>query len=198
MLYAQKTLILDKEDQLDDVVPTCDWGSVIISTRLSNLTSFGECVEVEGIGAEAGLELIVKSPEKRQQSLDESEFGEAQEIFKVLGEPPLALDQAGAYISYLRIPFSVYRQMIRKGLTDLFNKKLPGRALSSVKAGFNPYDLETFFRFPILSKLNFFEYYLCHYVVIAYRIPLSLGACRLPINGLGFMAIGSIRKIPFD
>ncbi|KAL7273354.1 hypothetical protein RUND412_003806 [Rhizina undulata] len=122
------------EDQLEELVPTCDRGSVIITTRLSNLTSFGECVELGGIGAEAGLELILKSSGKRHQSLDESELGEAREIVKASGELPLALDQAGACISYLRISFSVYRERFAKGLKDVFNKKLPGRSLSPAKA----------------------------------------------------------------
>ncbi|KAL7276091.1 hypothetical protein RUND412_000939 [Rhizina undulata] len=124
----------EKDDQLDDLLPACDWGSVIITTRLPNLTRFGECVEVVGIGAEAGLNLLLKSSGKPQPGLDESELGKAQEIVEVLGQLPLALDQAGAYISYLRISFSVYRERIRKGLKDLFNKKLPGRDLSSAKA----------------------------------------------------------------
>ncbi|KAL7269137.1 hypothetical protein RUND412_008210 [Rhizina undulata] len=123
-----------KEDQLDDLIPACDWGSVIITTRLSNLTSFGKRVELEGIGAEDGLELILKSSGKQQQNLNESERGEAREIVKALGKLPLALDQAGAYILNLRISFSSYRERLQKGLTDLFNKKLPGRALSFAKA----------------------------------------------------------------
>ncbi|KAL7266267.1 hypothetical protein RUND412_011193 [Rhizina undulata] len=123
-----------KDDQLDDLIPACDWGSVIITTRLPNLSSFGECVAVEGIGADAGLDLLLKSSGKSQRGLDESELREAREIVKVMGELPLGLDQAGAYISSLQLSFSVYRERIRKGMKVIFSRKLLGPNLSSAKA----------------------------------------------------------------
>ncbi|KAL7269006.1 hypothetical protein RUND412_008348 [Rhizina undulata] len=94
-------LLVDNNDKpkvgvLKKLIPTCNWGSVIVTTRVTNLHMFGECVEVEGIGAEAGLELLLKSSGNYHRKLDESERGKAQNIVKDLGELPLALDQAGA------------------------------------------------------------------------------------------------------
>ncbi|KAL7270201.1 hypothetical protein RUND412_007096 [Rhizina undulata] len=63
-----------KAGEFEKLLPTCNWGSVVITTRLPSLHRFGECVEVEaGIGAEAGLEILLKSLGKMQRNLDEAD-----------------------------------------------------------------------------------------------------------------------------
>ncbi|KAL7268612.1 hypothetical protein RUND412_008760 [Rhizina undulata] len=132
-------LLVDNNDQqklgdLDKLIPTCDWGSVVITTRLPNLSRFGECVRIEEIGKEAGLELLLKSSGKMQKNPDDSELREAREIVKMLGELPLALDQAGAYISSLETLFSAYRNKLRQGLKVVFDTELDDPSLPSHKA----------------------------------------------------------------
>ncbi|KAL7274744.1 hypothetical protein RUND412_002352 [Rhizina undulata] len=133
-------LIIDNNDRarlgkLDELIPTCDWGTVIIITRLPNLERFGDCIEVEGIGADAGLELLLKSSGRYHYPVkpDESELVEAREIVQELGQLPLALDQAAAYISSLQISFSDYRQKLKKGLKAGFDTELPEPGLPSYK-----------------------------------------------------------------
>ncbi|KAL7269954.1 hypothetical protein RUND412_007348 [Rhizina undulata] len=117
-----------EEEELEKLIPTCDWGSVLVTTRLANLDRFGKLVEVEELGSEAGLALLLKSSGKYQKPLNESE------IVKTLGELPLALDQAGAYIKFLRILFSDYRDKLEKGLKASFKKNVQGFGLPSDKA----------------------------------------------------------------
>ncbi|KAL7274425.1 hypothetical protein RUND412_002670 [Rhizina undulata] len=93
-----------------------------------------ELVEVEEIGAEAGLELLLKSLGKHEKPLLHSELGEAKEIVIALGELPLALDQAGAYIRYLKIRFSTYRDRLEKDMEASFWRSVEGFGLSPDKA----------------------------------------------------------------
>ncbi|KAL7265806.1 hypothetical protein RUND412_011667, partial [Rhizina undulata] len=132
-------LLVDNHDraraeELEKLIPMCDWGSVLVTTRLANLDRFGELVEVEEIGAEAGLELLLKSSGKHEKPLIDSELGEATEIVKALGELPLALDQAGAYIRYLKIRFSTYRDRLEKGMEASFRRSVEGFGLPPDKA----------------------------------------------------------------
>ena len=59
-------LILDNYDDVDSVgirllLPTCDVGNVIITSRKSNLQSLGKTVAIEEIGEEASMALLAKS-----------------------------------------------------------------------------------------------------------------------------------------
>ncbi|KAL7265884.1 hypothetical protein RUND412_011588, partial [Rhizina undulata] len=126
--------LIDNKDKaiagdFDKLLPTCNWGSVIITSRLSNLRQYGECISVEGIGAQAGLELLLRSSGKKR-NLDESELDEAREIVKDLGELPLALDQAGAYISELQITFSTFRRKMNDAFNETLDSSLPSSRAS--------------------------------------------------------------------
>ncbi|KAL7272839.1 hypothetical protein RUND412_004336 [Rhizina undulata] len=70
-------LLVDNHDkaelgELAQLIPTCDWGSVIFTTRLRNFDRFSECIEVVEIGAEEGLEMLLKSSGKGQQDPNDS------------------------------------------------------------------------------------------------------------------------------
>ncbi|KAL7276144.1 hypothetical protein RUND412_000877 [Rhizina undulata] len=132
-------LLIDNHDkvedgELDKFIPTCDWGSIVVTTRLPDLQRFGVCGAVEEIGAEAGLELLFKSSGMIQGKLEKSELGEAQKIVSLLGEFPLALDQAGAHMRSLQLPFSAFRRKLENGMKAVFRKRLPGPGLPSLKA----------------------------------------------------------------
>ncbi|KAL7268586.1 hypothetical protein RUND412_008789 [Rhizina undulata] len=120
--------------ELDKLIPMCDWVSIVITSRLPNLQRFGKCVEVEGIGAEEGLELLFKSFGKDPGNLTQSDLDEARKIVCALGELPLALDQAGAYIRSLQISFSAYRKGLKKGIKACFRREISDPSLPSYKA----------------------------------------------------------------
>ncbi|KAL7272487.1 hypothetical protein RUND412_004696 [Rhizina undulata] len=124
-----------EEKKLEKLFPTCDWGSVLVTTRLANLGRIGKLVEVEGLGAEASLELLLKSSGKHEEQPNDLELGKAKEIIIALGELPLALDQAGAYIKFLRIvPFSDYRDRLEKGMKACFKRDIQVHGLPADKA----------------------------------------------------------------
>ncbi|KAL7268678.1 hypothetical protein RUND412_008689, partial [Rhizina undulata] len=60
----------DARIDLDKLIPICEWGSVIVTTWLTELNVFGVGVEVETIGLEAGLELLLRRSEKTRKSLN--------------------------------------------------------------------------------------------------------------------------------
>ncbi|KAL7265846.1 hypothetical protein RUND412_011627, partial [Rhizina undulata] len=132
-------LLIDNKDKvevgdLDKLLPTCNWGSVIITSRLSNLRRYGKCIEIVGLEGETGLELILKSSGISQQSLDESEIAEAKKIVAALGELPLALDQAAAYVCSKQITFSAYRKKLNElAMNVTFKTDLSELSLSSYK-----------------------------------------------------------------
>ncbi|KAL7272029.1 hypothetical protein RUND412_005187 [Rhizina undulata] len=97
---------------LDKLVPTCDWGTVVMTTRLTNLHGLGECIEVKGLGPDAGLEFLLQCSRRDHREMNEFEFEEAQTIVAKLEERPVDLRRAGTIISSLRIPFYVYRMRI--------------------------------------------------------------------------------------
>ncbi|KAL7275544.1 hypothetical protein RUND412_001503 [Rhizina undulata] len=66
--------------------------------------------------------------------MSESELREAQELVQDLGELPLALDQAGAYICSLQIPVSAYRERLKTGLSAGFDEELLDPSLSPYKS----------------------------------------------------------------
>ncbi|KAL7272190.1 hypothetical protein RUND412_005017 [Rhizina undulata] len=70
-------LLIDNYDKveeggLDNLIPTCDWGSIVVTTRLPDLQRFGECIVVEEIGEAAGLQLLLKSSGKTLANVDKS------------------------------------------------------------------------------------------------------------------------------
>ncbi|KAL7267342.1 hypothetical protein RUND412_010075 [Rhizina undulata] len=131
-------LLIDNHDnaerELDTLIPVCDWGRVVVTTRLPELDSFGGGVEIGSIGSEAGLELLLGSSRKNRQTVNDNELREAENIVRALCELPLALDQAGAYIRLSHISFSDYQEKLKKGMKAAFRKKLTGIGLSSEKA----------------------------------------------------------------
>ncbi|KAL7274184.1 hypothetical protein RUND412_002924 [Rhizina undulata] len=132
-------ILVDNHDKADlgelaQLIPTCDWGSVIFTTRLRDFDRFLECIEVDEIGVEAGLDMLLKSSGKYQQASNDSELGVARDIVKTLGELPLALDQAGAYIRFLQSSFSAYRKKLELGMKASFKNNVIEFGLNSDKA----------------------------------------------------------------
>lgn len=70
-------LVFDNHDDtdtvtLEDFIPTVDFGSVIITTRKHEVKEFGVGVEVEEIGKEAGISILLSSAGKDLQGPDDT------------------------------------------------------------------------------------------------------------------------------
>lgn len=128
-------IVLDNYDDIESVqrkqlVPTGNFGSVIITTRNSEAKHFGVGIEVEKIGKKAGISILLgvvendmnpiglNSPARSIHMVTEkvehtepqriTNHAEAEKIADKLGYLPLALEQAGGYISAMQIQLSEY------------------------------------------------------------------------------------------
>jgi hypothetical protein len=64
-------LVLDNYDDVNTVdihhlLPTCDAGHVIITSRRSNLQGVGKTLEIDEIDEESGILLLLKSADKEE------------------------------------------------------------------------------------------------------------------------------------
>jgi hypothetical protein len=125
-------LILDNYDDVDAVdihllLPTCDVGNVIITSRKSNLRSLGKTVAIEEIDEQASMAVLTKSVGKdvlegeggyqktyrgEHRLICHTEHRAAKQVAVKLGFLPLALTQAGSYISHMQTSFQHYLNLL--------------------------------------------------------------------------------------
>ena len=88
---------LDNPADLRDILrffPASQCGSILITSRLSGSKELGKSIEFDRMEEEEGLQLLLQSSRG-----DTNEVDAAEEILSLLGNLPLAIDQARAYIS---------------------------------------------------------------------------------------------------
>ncbi|KAH0563532.1 hypothetical protein GP486_001902 [Trichoglossum hirsutum] len=103
-------LILDSVDNLQefpiqDFLPKTPSRKVIVTTRLAAVR-LGYTIRVGGMDEEEAVQLLLASGNRRTKTALDIEH--AKSIAKKLGYLPLALDQAGAYVSDVELPFGEY------------------------------------------------------------------------------------------
>ena len=74
--------------------PASQCGSILITSRLAGSSELGQSIELDHTEKGEGLQLLLHSP-----GIDTDELVAAEEILSLLGNLPLAVDQARAYIS---------------------------------------------------------------------------------------------------
>jgi len=88
---------LDDPEDLADILsffPASRCGSILITSRLAGSKELGQSIEFDRMEKEEGLQLLLLS-----SGGDTDEVDAAEEILSLLGNLPLAIDQARAYIS---------------------------------------------------------------------------------------------------
>jgi hypothetical protein len=125
-------LVLDNYDDISvnirDLLPTCDTGHVIITSRRSDLQALGRTLEVVEIDERSGISLFLKSANKEgiseggkyeNQAVSErkliagiEEYQIATRVVAKLGQLPLALIQAGSFISHRKISLQRYLTLL--------------------------------------------------------------------------------------
>jgi len=97
---------LDNPEDLADILsffPTSHCGSILITSRLTGSKELGQSIELDRMEKEEGLQLLLRS-----SGGDTDEVDAAEEILSLLGNLPLAIDQARAYISKRRLPLRAF------------------------------------------------------------------------------------------
>lgn len=140
-------LIVDNYDDLENVdiadyLPR-EGGRIIVTSRAQDSQRLGKGLEVEGAQMEDCLEILRKSAGTKLENFETGaserpltprlylpyllylERSDAVEIVNRLGALPLALDQAGAYINSLRIPYSQYLPRFTGEFARIAGKRPP-------------------------------------------------------------------------
>ncbi|KAJ5319311.1 uncharacterized protein N7506_012015 [Penicillium brevicompactum] len=102
-LNREWLLIFDNLDDLDafnimDYVPRAAWGSILITSRRREFLSYGTAIEISEMSPEEGLKFLT-SIARFGRDLNPDEQQLALKLLQSLGYFPLAIEQAGAYIS---------------------------------------------------------------------------------------------------
>jgi tetratricopeptide (TPR) repeat protein len=120
--------ILDNADDLERVKkllpPASPGGHILLTTRAQALGELAYRIEVEVLDEDQGALLLLRrakriKPDETLAQAGTGDIAEAKALAHELGELPLALDQAGAYIEETSCSLADYRtlyQTARKGL----------------------------------------------------------------------------------
>jgi tetratricopeptide (TPR) repeat protein/transcriptional regulator with XRE-family HTH domain len=124
-------LILDNVDDLEllvDFLPVHSTGNVLITTRLQALGSLAQGIEVEKMGLDEGVVLLLRRARLLAAGADlehslEEHREQAVRIVTALDGLPLALDQAGAYIEETHCSLSHYLDLYSTSRKELLRRR---------------------------------------------------------------------------
>lgn len=109
-------LIFDNVDDpsfLQPYVPRRGNGSILLTTRAKAVGSFASSIEVDTMPVEESIQLLLQRAQ-RSDNAPEQDLNHARTLALALGQFPLALDQAGAYLEETGCSFDDYLQMYQQ------------------------------------------------------------------------------------
>jgi hypothetical protein len=113
----------DEPEKLKPFLPTDPKGHILITSRAQVFHGLAQPVRLEVLAPEKALEFLLKRTER--EASDAAEKESAEHLAKELGYLPLALEQAGAFISENGSQFGDYLASYRKQRLQLLNKAKP-------------------------------------------------------------------------
>jgi transcriptional regulator with XRE-family HTH domain/tetratricopeptide (TPR) repeat protein len=107
-------------DNADDPAALCPFlpgftGHVLITTRRAGFASMGPVLEVDVLNRAESLALL----QRRIPSLTDTQ---GQRLAELLGDLPLALEQAAAYLETTKLPVSEYLRLVQQRGGDMLGK----------------------------------------------------------------------------
>ena len=119
-------LVFDNYDHPDQFADICDFippgnGSILITSRHADAAMLGKTVQLSGMDEREGLDLLRRRTE--QNLSDPSIREEAIKILQVLGNLPLAIDQAAAYIRQQQLPLHQFLQLYESRKETVLDQK---------------------------------------------------------------------------
>jgi tetratricopeptide (TPR) repeat protein len=113
----------DQPEQLKPYLPIDPKGRILITSRAQVLHGLAKAVRLEVLTPEAALEFLLRRIERESYRAPEKDA--AAEMARELGYLPLALEQAGAYISEKSARFQDYLASYRKRRLELLSESRP-------------------------------------------------------------------------
>ncbi|MCA1603978.1 MAG: DUF4062 domain-containing protein, partial [Acidobacteria bacterium] len=110
-------LIFDNVEQIDDLRPALPggFGHVLVTTRRSGFRALGPVLELEVFERAEAVHLL----RRRAPQLSNSD---ADALADELGDLPLALEQAAAFLDQAQLPASQYLHLLRVRARDLYDR----------------------------------------------------------------------------
>jgi tetratricopeptide (TPR) repeat protein len=99
-------------EEVESLVSGLAGGHVIITTRLANFSASTIPIEIDVLAARDAASFLLERTTNRRRTADD-DGQKANEVALELGQLPLALEQAGAYISRHRLTFDNYLEQWR-------------------------------------------------------------------------------------
>jgi tetratricopeptide (TPR) repeat protein/transcriptional regulator with XRE-family HTH domain len=118
-------LIFDNVEDLSLVqayLPHCGQGSILLTTRARAVGSFAAALEIEPMDVEEGTQCLLKRGQ-RFDNASEQDLMDARELALALGQLPLALDQAGAYIEETGCSIQDYLHLYQQNRSTLLARR---------------------------------------------------------------------------
>jgi tetratricopeptide (TPR) repeat protein/DNA-binding XRE family transcriptional regulator len=118
-------LIFDNVDDLSFIqpyLPRSRNGKILLTTRVKAVGSLASPIEVETMGMEESVEFLLRRAQ-RFDNAPNSEIDEAGHLVKMLGQLPLALDQAGAYLEETGCSIHDYLQLCQQDQYTLLARR---------------------------------------------------------------------------
>ncbi|KAF8545135.1 hypothetical protein BDD12DRAFT_786467 [Trichophaea hybrida] len=121
----QWLLLIDNNDDLDsvdllEVLPSCNWGHVIVTSRREELAFHGHSIPVEEI--DDGLGLLLKGIKLKHEDLSKDDLNYASRIVLQLGSFPLALVHAASHMFAKKVDFETYLGRLDKNFMGTFGE----------------------------------------------------------------------------
>ncbi|OAL46213.1 hypothetical protein IQ07DRAFT_603591 [Pyrenochaeta sp. DS3sAY3a] len=122
-------LVFDNVDDLEsfhisDYFPKRKQGTIIITSRRPECSRLGEGQKLETMQLLDSIKLLSKSFRRSIEDTD-SDYDEAKRIVEKLGCLPLAIDQAGSYLSMLQKPLAAFLPLFEDNFHRMLRKKPP-------------------------------------------------------------------------
>lgn len=120
---------VEDPELLQHFLPPARQGAILITTRRSSLGTLAQSLELSPMTLAEGAAFVLRrahlNKEMRpgESKPHPSEWGTAQELVKLMGGLPLALDQAGAYIEESGCDLSDYLQLYQEQRVPLLGRR---------------------------------------------------------------------------
>ncbi|KAH6714665.1 hypothetical protein BKA61DRAFT_433395, partial [Leptodontidium sp. MPI-SDFR-AT-0119] len=121
-------LIFDNVDDLESMklsnfFPRVSHGNILITSRRQIASRFGSKIDVDVMDDDEAIKLLLRCSFKNDPT--QSEFEDARCLVQELGNLPLAIDQAGAYIAELDVEICDYHAIFNTARGSMLGYEPP-------------------------------------------------------------------------
>ncbi|KAM3548312.1 hypothetical protein MY1884_009236, partial [Beauveria asiatica] len=119
-------LVIDNLDDLEsfdieDFLPKVSFGHIIFTSRRTSAGRLGQSINISVMSDSEAVQMLHRCSGAKRPAQDDV----AMQLTQALGNLPLALDQAAAYIAAQDSSYEHYQDLLRDGQAELLSQELP-------------------------------------------------------------------------